>query len=132
MARSADAVVVVVSRFTLAYLSYTIQKVKGLFGRALALLKIAPALASLKSSSFRGAEAVLKNVWQNGSFALDNVNPQQGATRSSFFRHLLRRQKMAPALDRLPMRSPFQNRRLAQLLQEPELKPLQEPCQRGS
>ena len=39
---------------------------------------------------------------------------------------------MAPALDRLPMRSPFQNRRLAQLLQEPELKPLQEPCQRGS
>ena len=39
---------------------------------------------------------------------------------------------MAPALDRLPMQSPFQNRHLAQLLQEPELKPLQEPCQRGS
>ena len=45
---------------------------------------------------------------------------------------LLRRQKMAPALDRLPIRSPFQNRRLAQLLQEPELKPLQEPCQKSS
>ena len=74
----------------------------------------------------------MENVWQNGFFALDDVNPQQEVARSSFFRFLLRRQKLVPALDRLPMQSPFQNRRLAQLLQEPELKPLQEPCQRGS
>ena len=72
---------------------------KGLFDRALAPLKMAPALAPLKeqllwrSSSSGGAEAVLENVWQNGSFALDDVNPQQGAARSSFFRLLLRRQK---------------------------------------
>ena len=74
------------------------------------------------SGSSEGAEAVLENVWQNGSFALDDVNPQQGAARSSFLRLLLRRQKMTPALDQLCMRSPFQNSHLVQLLQEPELK----------
>ena len=85
-----------------------------------------------RSSSSGGAEAILENIWQNGSFTLDDVNPRQGAAWSSFFRLLLRRQKMTSTLDRLPMRSPFQNRRLAQLLQEPKLKPLQKPCQRSS
>ena len=76
-------------------ISTTISQIlsEDMFGRALAHLKMAPVLAPLKSSSSGGAEAVLKNVWQNGSFALDDVNPQQGAARSSFFRLLLRRQK---------------------------------------